>query len=205
MASTTTLETVTSADGTEIAYQRTGSGPPLVLVHGATVDHTTWVEVLPFLEEHFTVYAMDRRGRGESGDADEYSFEREAEDVVAVVHSISEPIHMLGHSFGGICSLEAALLTDDLRRLVLYEPGIIPDATAGEEQALAEIRHAIEAGNREEALVVFYREIAYFTEEEIDYVRSQRCGHSGSTPSIPSSARWRRGTHTTSSRSASTR
>ena len=167
------METVVSADGTAIAYVRTGGGPPLVLVHGATVDHTTWVEARPFLGEHFTVYAMDRRGRGESGDADEYALNQEIEDVVTVVDSIGEPAHLLGHSFGGICSLEAALLTDNLRRLILYEPEVIAEATDDDEQALAEIRNAIEAGNREQALVVFYRELAHLTEAEIDHVRSQ--------------------------------
>lgn len=167
------METVTSADGTQIAYERTGSGPPLVLVHGASVDHTTWAETLPFLAEHFSVYAVDRRGRGESGDADDYSLEREAEDVVAVVDSIGEPVDLLGHSFGGHCSLDAALLTADLRRLVLYEPGVLDEATAEDERALAEIRDAIDAGDREEALVTFYREFAHLTEAEIEYVRSQ--------------------------------
>lgn len=167
------METIASADGTRIAYKRTGSGPPLVLVHGATADHTTWIDALPFLEAHFTVYAIDRRGRGESGDAEEYSLEREVEDVVGVVESIDEPVHLLGHSFGGICALEAVLRTDRLRRLVLYEPEVIADATADETRALAEIRNTIDAGDKEDALVVFYREIARLSEEEIEYARSQ--------------------------------
>ena len=167
------MEIVTSADGTGIAYERTGNGPPLVLVHGATADRTTWIQVLPFLEEHFTVYAMDRRGRGESGDTDEYALEREVEDVVAVVESIDGPIHLLGHSFGGLCALEAALLTQRLHRLVLYEPGITIDWTADEEQALAEIRDAIVEGDREEALITFYREIGHLTVAEIELLRSQ--------------------------------
>lgn len=61
MAGTTTLETVTSAEGTEIAFERTGSGPPLVLVHGATADRTRWEPICPVFTEHFTVYAVDRR------------------------------------------------------------------------------------------------------------------------------------------------
>jgi len=80
--------------------------------------------VLPALEERFTVYAVDRRGRGESGDSDEYAIEREFEDVVSVVDSIREPVNLLGHSYGALCSLEAALLTSNIRKLVLYEPPI---------------------------------------------------------------------------------
>lgn len=167
------METVTSADGTPIAYERTGSGPPLVLVHGATVDHTTWVQALPFLEEQFTVYAIDRRGRGESSDAEVYALDREVEDVVAVVESIGEPIHLLGHSFGGLVSLEAAVRTESLRRLVLYEGSPHVDRSADEKQALAEIRTAIDEGDRDEALIMFYREIGHLTEEEIEYIRSQ--------------------------------
>lgn len=109
---------------------------------------------------------------GGSGDAEAYALEREVEDVVAVIESISEPVNLLGHSYGGVCSLEAALRTDGLNRLILYE-GIMLDATTDEEQALREIRQAIEAGDRERALVVFYREIAHLTEAEIDYIRIQ--------------------------------
>ncbi len=76
------METITSKDGTMIAYQRSGTGPPLVLVHGTTADHTRWVPILPALEQHFTVYALDRRGRGGSGDAEQYVIEREFEDIV---------------------------------------------------------------------------------------------------------------------------
>lgn len=65
----------TSRDGTEIAYWTSGSGPPLVLVHGAPADHTRWRPLLPFLEPHATVHAMDRRGRGASGDGREYRLE----------------------------------------------------------------------------------------------------------------------------------
>jgi hypothetical protein len=77
------METITSKDGTSIAYRRSGEGPPLVLVHGAAADHGRWRPVLPAFEERFTVYAIDRRGRGGSGDADGYAIEREFEDVAS--------------------------------------------------------------------------------------------------------------------------
>src|SRR5918994_4256030 len=104
-------ESVTSLDGTPIAYWRSGEGPPLVLVHGTSADHSRWAPVLPAFEERFTVYAVDRRGRGESGDSEDYSIEREFEDVAAVVDSIEAPVNLLGHSYGAVCSLEAALIT----------------------------------------------------------------------------------------------
>src|SRR5215469_8607944 len=118
------METITSKDGTMIAYQRSGTGPPLVLVHGATADHTRWVPVLPAFEQHFTVYALDRRGRGGSGDAEPYALEREFADIVALVNVIEEPVFLLGHSYGALCALEAARRTAHVRKLVLYEPPI---------------------------------------------------------------------------------
>src|SRR3970040_231447 len=108
----------TSKDGTPIACEKTGSGPPLVLVHGTTANHTRWAPVLPALSKRFSVYACDRRGRGASGDASPYALEREFEDVAAVVDGIGGPVDLLGHSYGAICSLEAAALSREPRRLV---------------------------------------------------------------------------------------
>ena len=71
---------VASRDGTQIAYWTSGAGPPLVLVHGAPADHTRWRPLLPYLEPYVTVHALDRRGRGDSGDAPEYRLEREYEE-----------------------------------------------------------------------------------------------------------------------------
>ena len=87
---------VVSRDGTSIAGWRSGEGPPLVLIHGAAADHSRWAPVLPALEQRFTVFAVDRRGRGRSGDANDYALEREFEDVVAVVESTGEAVNVLG-------------------------------------------------------------------------------------------------------------
>jgi pimeloyl-ACP methyl ester carboxylesterase len=116
------MHTVTSRDGARIAFWSSGEGKPLLLVHGTTADHTTtWRYVGPALERRFTVHAMDRRGRGGSGDGPAYDLQREAEDVAAVVDAIGGPINVLGHSHGALCAIEAALLTTNLRRLILYE------------------------------------------------------------------------------------
>jgi pimeloyl-ACP methyl ester carboxylesterase len=95
------MDTVQSKDGTLIAYGRSGKGPPLVLVYGTTADHTRWAPVLQPLEQRFTVIAIDRRGRGGSGDGAEYAIEREFEDVAAVADSLAEQVNLLGHSFWG--------------------------------------------------------------------------------------------------------
>jgi Alpha/beta hydrolase family len=73
------------------------------LVHGTTADHSRWDTVLPELGAHFRVYTMDRRGRGESGDAEPYRVEAEFDDVAAVVDSIGGDVSVLGHSYGALC------------------------------------------------------------------------------------------------------
>jgi pimeloyl-ACP methyl ester carboxylesterase len=112
-------ETVTSKNGTCIAGWRSGEGPPLVLVPGTAADHGRWKPVLPAFEERFTVFAVDRRGRGGSDDSDGYAIEREFEDVAVVVDSLGESVTLLGHSYGVLCTLEATLLTRNVRKLVL--------------------------------------------------------------------------------------
>ena len=109
-----TLEIVPSPDRTPIAVWRTGDRPPLVLVHGATADHRRWAPVLPALAGRFTVLAVDRRGRGASGDGPVYALEREVEDVAAVVEWAGAGARLLGHSHGAVCALEAARLAGDL-------------------------------------------------------------------------------------------
>jgi pimeloyl-ACP methyl ester carboxylesterase len=165
------MHQVRSEDGTAIAYARTGTGPPLLLVHGTTADHTRWAPILPQLEEHFSVYAMDRRGRGASGDAPEYSTEREAEDVAAVVEAIGRPVHVLGHSFGGLCSLEAALLTDNVSKLILYEP----DAPTGDSPLppgiIERTEGLIDRGELEAAAEMIFREVVEMPEHELQAFR----------------------------------
>jgi pimeloyl-ACP methyl ester carboxylesterase len=149
------METVTSADGTTIAYGRTGSGPPLVLVHGAALEHSYWElsDLRPALAEQHTVYVIERRGRGGSGDAEEYDLEREFEDVVAVVDSVDEPVTLLGHSFGSLIALEAALRTDDLQGLVLYEPFFGPEIPLEIEQLVGAIKALVANGEKEQAVI----------------------------------------------------
>jgi len=136
--------------------------------------HRSW-ELLPELREHFTAYAMERRGRGQSGDAAEYSLEREVEDVLALIDSTDGPVDLLGHSHGAILVLQAALRrTDRVRRLVLYEGSFpLPEGTElYPPGALDGVRSRLQAGDKEGALTTFYREIAMLAPEEIETVRS---------------------------------
>ena len=169
------METAISADGTAIAFERTGSGPPLVLVYGNGDVRTFWelAGVRRSLAEHVTVYVIERRGRGESGDAAAYELEREAEDVAAVVDVIDEPVTLLGHSGGALYSMEAALRTDNLRHLLLYEPPIpVGDHELPPAEVFAEMEAQLDDGEDEQVLVSFLKDIAGLASDELDELRS---------------------------------
>jgi pimeloyl-ACP methyl ester carboxylesterase len=120
------MERTTGPRGTTVSYDRYGSGPPLVLVHGSFSDHlTNWQEVKPLLRDRFTVYAVARRGRGETTPTRDHSVDDEAADVVAVLKAVEQPAFLLGHSYGAVCALGAAAqYPNGVRKLVLYEhPG----------------------------------------------------------------------------------
>jgi pimeloyl-ACP methyl ester carboxylesterase len=118
------MQRITTPSGVTISYETYGTGPPLVLVHGGFGDHnTTWQEVKPLLKDRFSVYAVARRGRGESSATEGHSFEDEAADVAAVLRQVGEPAFLLGHSGGALCALGAAALHPaGVCKLVLYEP-----------------------------------------------------------------------------------
>lgn len=171
-----TATKVRSRDGTEIGYFSSGTGPPLVLVHGGTADHSRWRPVLGLLEPHVTVHAVDRRGRGASGDGPAYDIEREFEDIAAVVDAIAGetggPVDVLGHSFGGVCVLGAATLTPNVRRLVLYEPPVNPDAGAFKPGLLERLEALLDEGRREATLETFFREAVMMPEHELETFRA---------------------------------
>lgn len=169
---------VRSADGTQIAYWTSGTGPPLVLVHGAPADHTRWQPLLPFLEPHVTVHAMDRRGRGGSGDSADYQLEREAEDVVAVVRAAADTsggdVDLYGHSYGGLCAFGAAALTTAVRRLVLYEGWPVPDPTAAAlPPGLMDRLEALQAvGDSEGVVETLFRDLMKMPEPDFAIFRA---------------------------------
>jgi pimeloyl-ACP methyl ester carboxylesterase len=161
------MEQVVSKDGTVIRYWTSGEGPHLLLVHGAAADHKRWAAISPRFEQHFSVHAMDRRGRGGSEDALDYDIQREAEDVAAVVGALGEQVSVLGHSYGAMCCLEAALLTRRIRRLVLYEPPV-PTGTPSIPPGLPDrIKGLVDGGQPDAALELFLVEIVKMPEQEL--------------------------------------
>jgi pimeloyl-ACP methyl ester carboxylesterase len=149
------MEKLMSIDGTQVAYERSGSGPPLVLLHSAGYDFTFWdvSGVRPALAEHTTVYALNRRGRGNSGEPGTYDFEQDIEDVVALINLIDEPVTLLGHSFGALVALEAAPCCDYLQGLIIYEPFTLADGVPYLRQGLEEIQGLVAKGENEQALI----------------------------------------------------
>ncbi len=149
--------TVTSGD-VGISVQRTGTGPALLLIHGALLNATVfWGPVLPRVAGHFTVYAMDRRGREPSGDAEEYSFSMEADDIVRVAESIGQPVNVLAHSYGALLTLEALDRFKSVPQLVLYEPPVTlsPEGRQDSEKIQADMEDALQRGDREEVVRMF--------------------------------------------------
>ena len=161
------MELITSKDGTLIACWHGGTGMPLLLVHGTTGDHSTWVSILTGLQQHFSVWTMDRRGRGHSGDADNYVLERECEDVATVVDAIGGSVNLLGHSFGGLCALEANLLTVNINKLILYEPSISMAGSGWSAELESRLQTLLEQGNREESLLLFFRDLLKTPNQEL--------------------------------------
>ncbi len=123
------MEKVESADGTAIAFDRFGSGAPVVLVDGAFGNRGFPSAVADGLARHFTVLRYDRRGRHDSGDAPDYAPEREIEDLAAVVAAAGGRPAVFGMSSGACLALDAAEHGVPMSRLALYEPPFLVDDT----------------------------------------------------------------------------
>ncbi len=116
---------------------------------------------------------MDRRGREGSGDSPEYALKREAEDIAAIVDSIGESVNVLGHSYGALCAIEAALLTANIRRLILFEGVPLDGDNLYKPGLLDRLDALLKDGNVEEMLIVMFREIVQMPPEDFDALRSQ--------------------------------
>ncbi len=121
------MEKVRSRDGTTIAFDRSGDGPPVIVVGGATCDRAMTRPLAEELAKHFTVFNHDRRGRGDSGDIAPYAVEREVEDIGALIAEAGGTASVYGHSSGAGLALHAAAHGLPITRLVLHEPPYVPD------------------------------------------------------------------------------
>ena len=165
-----TLERITSADGTSIAIWRSGEGPPLVALHGVTIDHTAWDGVRPRLERARTVLAVDRRGHGASGKGGaDHSLAHEVADLLAEVEVLDEPVDVVAHSYGGLVALEAALTSDRIGRLIVYEPSI--DDEPGFPGVVARVAELVSRGEDDQAAVPLLVERSGVPPDAVDAVR----------------------------------
>jgi pimeloyl-ACP methyl ester carboxylesterase len=154
---------VRSKDGTPIAFERSGSGPALLLVDGALCSRSFGParKLMALLAPHFTVYAYDRRGRGESGDTPPYSPAREVEDIAALVEATGGgSASLLGLSSGGALALEAAAGGLAITKVVAYEPPYVDDSGQGGGAAHeARLQRLIAEGQRGRAVKYFMRDM----------------------------------------------
>ncbi|MGY1782356.1 alpha/beta fold hydrolase [Geodermatophilus sp. SYSU D01036] len=169
-----TYETVRSADGTPVAYEVWGSGPPLVTVCGATCDRALMRPTARALGEHATAVAYDRRGRGDSGDTLPYAVEREVEDLAALVDAVGGRASLYGHSSGAALALRAVAAGLPVDRFVLHDPPFAPDDPALRDESrtfAAGILDLLAAGERDEAVDRWCRGTG-MPGEVVDAVRS---------------------------------
>lgn len=154
------MVTITSRDGTRIAYEKHGSGPALIIVSGALTIHTfaSTPHLVELLAEHFTVYHYDRRGKGESGDTLPYAVEREFEDLATLIDAAGGGAYVYGHSSGGALALQAAAQPGStIKKLALYEVPYNddPQAKAAWKEYISKITRLLADGKTGDAVVLF--------------------------------------------------
>jgi pimeloyl-ACP methyl ester carboxylesterase len=167
------MERLRSKDGTAIGYDRSGDGPPVILIGGGAVDRTENAPLAAELAEHFTVYNYDRRGRGDSGDALPYAVEREIEDIRALIAEAGGSAYIYGISSGGALALEAAAAGADIDRLAVYE---VPYDTAEDaperHRAYVDRLRALLAEDRRGDAFAHFMRLAGSSEEDAAAARS---------------------------------
>ncbi len=157
------MEVVLSADGTRIAFDRLGSGPPLILVVGACNTRATTAPLADALEDVFTVLNYDRRGRGDSGDTLPYAVEREMDDLHALITEAGGAAAVFGYSSGANLALQASAHGLAITELALYEPPFFVD---GESHArppadlVERLTELVAADRRGDAVELFQTKVA---------------------------------------------
>jgi pimeloyl-ACP methyl ester carboxylesterase len=153
------MHTVTSRDGTSIAYERAGGGHPIIFATGAFNDHTTCGPLARELEPDHTVITYDRRGRGRSGDTAPYAIEREVEDLAALIDEAGGAAAVFGYSSGGILALKAAADGLPITHLLLFEAPFRLDAQyAGPTDLPERLAELVAQGRRGDAVALFQTE-----------------------------------------------
>jgi pimeloyl-ACP methyl ester carboxylesterase len=163
------LKTVTSNDGTRIAFEQSGTGPAIILVLGAFNDRATGAPLSRVLEPHFSVFNYDRRGRGDSSDTAPYAIEREIEDIDALIAQAGGSACIFGYSSGAILSLRAAAQGLSISQLALYDP---PPTGAKAGYLAPQLTELISSGRRGEAVELFQTEAVGIPAEVVAQLRN---------------------------------
>src|ERR1700674_59467 len=165
---------VLSKDGTTIAFDRSGHGPPVILVTGALSDRSSWMGLPALLESRFTVFAYDRRGRGASGDTLPYAVAREVEDLEALVAEAGGAAGAFGVSSGAALALEAAVRGVAISRLALFEPPYRVDESAPRQPAdlSTKVAQLTSSGRPGEAVENFMTKAVGLPSEAVARMRS---------------------------------
>lgn len=162
MSSTPAAHSVRSADGTRIAFDRSGDGPPLILVEAAGHyrDFSSFAGLVPLLSRELTVYTYDRRGRGDSTDTPPYSPDREVEDLEALIADAGGSAHLYGYSSGALLAMRAAAHGLRVTRLAVLEPPLQDDgAEPAESDLTAELAELVGEGRNGDAVEHFHASI----------------------------------------------
>jgi pimeloyl-ACP methyl ester carboxylesterase len=157
------MTTVPSQDGTRVAFEKSGEGPPIILIDGA-LCYRGYGPSRPLaaqLSRRFTVFTYDRRGRGDSGDSPPYAVEREVEDIEALVEEAGGSVHLCGFSSGAALALEAAQRGAGVDRLALYEAPFIVDDSRPRfpPDYRAQLETFVESDRRGDAVRLFMRQV----------------------------------------------
>jgi pimeloyl-ACP methyl ester carboxylesterase len=152
------MTTLTSKDGTKIAYDKLGEGPAVILVSGATMARSGFAKLAKLLASDLTVYNYDRRGRGDSTDTEPFAVQREIEDIEALIDAAGSSAYLYGISSGACLAMKAAAkLGDKVKKLAMYEPPLdeSEDAAKGWKEYRSNLDKAIADNRRGDAVVLF--------------------------------------------------
>jgi alpha-beta hydrolase superfamily lysophospholipase len=169
------MERLNSKDGTPLAYDRLGDGPPVILVCGGSVDRMSNAPLAEHLSQHFMVYNFDRRGRRDSGDTPPYAIQREIEDIEAFITEAGGSAFLYGSSSGAALAMLATASGLSVRKLALWEaPFIVEGTRPFPPPNTADIyREMIESGRRGDAAEYFMVKVVGLPQEFADQARTQ--------------------------------
>jgi pimeloyl-ACP methyl ester carboxylesterase len=168
------MKMIKSHDGTSIAFEQGGKGLPIIFVFGAFNDHKRAVPLASTLQQRFTTYVYDRRGRGSSGDNQPYAVQREIEDIDALITEAGGSALVFGHSSGATLALHAAASGSNITEMVLYEPPFDVDGSRPRPPAdlAGQIAQLVSCGRRGDAVELFQLKGVGMPEEVVVQLRN---------------------------------